>query len=177
MKKITTIITALCLCSCAATSAFAAVADQSSTDALATDFTFTLKNDPVYTVTIPSEVTLEKEGTEVEIKAENVNYLDNQRISVTIAGTDKYRNQMLLEGKSETGKNASLRYQFVFDDGRIIETTGGKNQVNGVELASFTEDGSVKYKVVPVIAASSATIKGVTYTGNMTYSIALTDAE
>lgn len=45
-----------------------------------------------------------------------------------------------------------------------------------MELASFTEDGSVSLRVKPVIGTiSSSEIKGVTYTGSMTYGIALVD--
>ena len=58
-------------------------------------------------------------------------------------------------------------------DERIIETTGGKNQVNGVEVASFTEDGTASFKVKPVLSSSSSIKKGVTYTGTMTYSVTL----
>ena len=80
---------------------------------------------------------------------------------------------MVLEGKTSTGSNASLRYQFVMADDSIIETTGGKDQVNGVELASFTEDGTVSFTVRPVLSGSSSIKKGVTYTGSMTYGIEL----
>ena len=62
-----------------------------------------------------------------------------------------------------------------FTDETVIKTTGGKDQVNVVELASFTEDGSVNLKVLPVVLPSSS--KGVTYTGSMTYLIELVDAE
>ena len=128
-------------------------------------------------MTIPSAVTLTKDGAPMEIQAENVANLDNQRISVTIAGTDKFRNQMLLEGKSDEGRNASIRYQFVLSDGSIVETTGGKDQVNGGELASFTQDGTETLTVRPVFSYSSSELKGVTYTGSITYGIALVDQE
>lgn len=140
-----------------------------------TQFTFEYKNDPTFIVTIPESVTLTNEGTNFTISAENIANLDSRKVSVKIAGTDKFRNQMLLEGKSDDGRNASIRYQLVLEDGTVIETTGGKDQVNGVELAAFTEDGSVDLTVKPVLAASSATIKGVTYTGSMTYLIELVD--
>lgn len=39
------------------------VAQSTAADGLGTEFTFELKNDPTYTVTIPSAVTLTKEGT------------------------------------------------------------------------------------------------------------------
>ena len=176
-KAVSTVLAMAMFASVGAVSVSAASANQDSSDALSTEFTFEYKNDPTYTVTIPSAVTITKEGAQMDITAEDVANLDSQKISVTIAGTDKYRNQMVLEGKSADGRNASMRYQFQLADGTIIETTGGKDQVNGVELASFTEDGTVSFKVLPVLAASSSLIQGVTYTGNMTYAVSLEDAE
>ena len=111
--------------------------DQTSTEGLTTEFSFEYKNDPTYTVTIPSSVVMTKDGVQLDIVAEDVENLDNQKVSVTIVGTDKYRNQMLIEGKTADGKNASMRYQLIKADGTVIETTGGKDQVNGVELAAL----------------------------------------
>lgn len=175
MKKIIAILAALAMCTTAAVSASAATIDQTSETSTDTTFTFEYKYDPTYTVTIPSEVTLTTEGTPVEIKAENVDHLDGKKVSVTIAGTSAYRNQMVLAGKTETGSNASIRYQFVMPDETVIETTGGKDQVNGVEVASFTEDGASTFTVKPVLNGSSSIKKGVTYTGTMTYAVALAD--
>ena len=161
--------------SAAAVPAWAAGTNQDGEGTLSTAFTFTYRNDPTYTVIIPDAVTITEEGAQVSISAEDVAWLDGQKVSVTIAGTDAYRNQMVLEGKTADGKNASLRYQFVMEDGSIIETTGGKDQVNGVELASFTENGAVSFTVRPVLSGSSSIKKGVTYTGTMTYGISLVD--
>lgn len=177
MKKTISLVTAVISCIiflCIPT--LAAAVDQDTAEALGTEFVFDYKNDPTYTVTIPSSVTISKNGAQIDITAENVANLDNQKISVTIAGTDKYRNQMVLEGKTISGSNASLRYQFVMSDGSVIETTGGKDQVNGVELASFTDNGTVSFKIVPILSGSSSIKKGVTYTGSMTYGISLVDA-
>ncbi len=175
MKKLISIIAALTMCATFAVSASAATIDQTTDTSADTTFTFEYKYDPTYTVTIPSEVQLTAEGTPVEIKAENIEYLDGKKVSVTIAGTDYYRNQMVLSGKTESGSQASLRYQFVMPDETVIETTGGKDQVNGVEVASFTEDGSSSFTVKPVLSGSSSIKKGVTYTGTMTYAVALAD--
>jgi len=58
-----------------------------------------LTADPSYTVTIPASVAMGNEGTVVDVTAENVENLpESKKISVTIAGTDAYRNQMVLEG-------------------------------------------------------------------------------
>lgn len=154
----------------------AASVNQDVTDNIGTEITFEYKNDPTYTVTIPSELKLANNGVPMQIVAEDVANLDNQKVSVTIAGTDKYRNQMVLEGQRETApKNASLRYQIIKEDDTVIETTGGIDQVNGVELASFTENGTATLNVRPVLVASTA--KGVTYTGSITYGIELVTLE
>lgn len=177
MKKLISILAALAMCATAAVSASAATVDQTANEGAETNFTFEYKYDPTYTVTIPSEIELTAEGTPVEIKAENVNYLDGKKVSVTIAGTNYFRNQMVLQGKTETGSQASLRYQFIMPDESVVETTGGKDQVNGIEVASFTDDGTSSFTVKPVLSGSSSIKKGVTYTGTMAYAIALAEVE
>ena len=96
MKKILAALMALTLSiSLGATIVNAASTDQTSQETLGTEFTFEYKNDPTYTVTIPSAVALEKSGTTMDITADNIANLENQRVQVTIAGTDKYRNQKM----------------------------------------------------------------------------------
>lgn len=185
MKRISKQVTAavaLALClGVTAAPALAADVDQDTADAgLSTAITFDYKeppvqNDPTYTVVIPETITLTEEGAPLTISAENVANLDGQKISVTIAGTDKYRNQMLIEGKTASGSAASMRYQLIKADGTVIETTGGKDQVNGVELASFTADGSETLTMKPVLTGSSSIKKDVVYTGTINYGIALAD--
>lgn len=141
-----------------------------------TQWTFELKNDPTYTITIPSAVTLFRTGTQVDVIAENVANLDGQRICVTIAGTDAYKNQMMLSGVNANGIRQSLRYSITTAGGERIETFGNGTDILGKELASFTKDGTVSFTVAPVITAveeNSSSYKGVTYTGSMTYGIAL----
>lgn len=150
-------------------------ADQTGENTLGTEFSYEIKNDPTYTITIPSSVAISENGTKVEIEAKNVANLDGKKVSVTIAGTDYFQNQMVLSGKSEDGKNSVMRYQIITEDGTVIETTGTKNQANGKELASFTENGVVDYTVKPVVLPS--TLKSVNHTGSMTYGISLVDAE
>lgn len=172
-KKIIAFMLAVCTTAASAISASAASANQSSKETIGTEWTFELKNDPTYTVTIPSAVTLSKNGTQVAISCENVANLDGQRVSVTIAGTDAYKDQMVLEGTAANGMRKSLRYSITTADGQYIETNLTESAV-GKELASFTEDGTVSFTVAPIIAPSSA--KGVTYSGSMTYGIELVDA-
>lgn len=83
---------------------------------------------------------------------------------------------MVLTGEVESAAKPTLRYQFIMPDESIVETTGEKDEVNGVELASFTEDGSTTFTVKHVLN-NPPTPKGVKYTGTMTYAVSLTDAE
>lgn len=145
--------------------------DQDSEAGLSTAITFEYKNDPTYTVVIPESITLTKDGTDMTLSAEDVANLDNQKVSVTIAGTDKFRDQMLIDGKTADGKNASMRYQFVAADGTVYETK--PDNINGTELAAFTENGAVTYTVKPVLSGSSSIKKGVVYTGTIEYGIEL----
>ena len=135
-----------------------------------TELEYVLKNDPTYTVEIPAKITIAKDGSDMTIKASDVNYLDGQKVSVSISGTDYFRNQMVLQNEDR----ATMRYQIVKEDGTVIETTGGKDQANGIEVAAFTEDGEVNNKVMPVELPSSTVG---TYTGSITFDIGLVDAE
>jgi len=135
-----------------------------------TELEYVLKNDPTYTVEIPAKITIAKGGSDMTIKASNVNYLDGQKVSVSIAGTDYFRNQMVLQNENR----AVMRYQIVKEDGTVVETTGTKDQANGVEVAAFTEDGEVNNKILPVELPSSTVG---TYTGSITFDIGLVDAE
>lgn len=176
MKKFISIAAALAMLAATAVSVSAAEITPTSEENASTSFSYEYKYDPSYTVTIPSEVTLTTEGTPVEIKAENVANLGGKKVSVTIAGTSYFRNQMVLTGEVESAAKPTLRYQFIMPDENIVETTGAKDEVNGVELASFTEDGSTTFTVKPVLNNPS-TPKGVKYSGTMTYAVSLTDAE
>ena len=52
----------------------------------------TLTAEPTYTVTIPASVTMGNEGTTVDVVAEDIENLpEGKKISVTIAGTDAYK--------------------------------------------------------------------------------------
>ncbi|MFQ8600915.1 MAG: hypothetical protein ACLSAP_10260 [Oscillospiraceae bacterium] len=175
-KRILTAGTALALClamGAAALPASAASANQSSADSLGTAFSYTYHNDPTFTVTIPSAIDMDTNGSQVAIAAENVANLDGRKISVTIAGTQYFRNQMVMEGVDDKGMKKTLRYQIETAAGELIETTGS-DTATGKELASFTENGTASYTVKPVLHPTTA--KGVTYTGSMTYGISVVDA-
>ncbi len=176
MKKALATLMAATMCfSLAVLPGFAASFDQNSTEAIGTTFSFDYKNDPTYTVTIPDAVTMDKDGSDVNIVAENVANLDGKKISVTIAGTDQFRDQMLMEGKTEDGQTGYTRYQVNLEDGTVGETA--PEHANGAELESFTATGPNYFKVQHDISFSSSQYKGVLYTGQMTYGISLVDAE
>ena len=83
------------------------------------------KNEPTYTVSIPSALALSKEGTALNIEAKDVADLDGKKVTVTIAGTDYYRNQLVLQAKtSKPTYTGTIRYQLIAADGNTIETTG-----------------------------------------------------
>lgn len=141
-----------------------------------TEFSYTKANDPTYTVSIPSALTLTDEGTPLTITASDVAYLNGKKISVTIAGTDYFRNQLVLSGKtSKPSYTSVIRYQLIGADDSVIETTG-TDTATGKELASFTDNGTVTYTAKPVIGTQGQNLEpGVNYTGTMTFGIALTE--
>lgn len=141
--------------------------------------TVNLTADPTYTVTIPASVTMDREGTSVDVTAENVENLpEGQKISVTIAGTSYFRDNLVLETSEEVAPTHSkyLRYQIISDENELIETDGTLDLTAvGKEVVSFTEDGTKQYQIKPVITDYVET--GVDYTGSITFGIAVADAE
>lgn len=189
-KSITAVLMAAAMSVCATTAAFAAsttdtpVVDENHTSA---DFqqkiTYSKSESeivPSYTVSIPLTAELQKESSTLSyslaLENDTAFVPSGKKVSVTIAGTSYFRNQMVLTGEVESAAKPTLRYQFIMPDESIVETTGAKDEVNGVELASFTEDGSTTFTVKPVLNNPS-TPKGVKYSGTMTYAVSLTDAE
>lgn len=168
-KRMLAILTAGAVCMAMPLTAFAEETTQ--------ELTATLTADPAYTVTIPGTVSMGNDGAVVDVTAEDVeNLLEGQKISVTIAGTQAYRNQMVLEcnaADSPTGMNTSIRYQIIPESGEVIETTGDKDQANGKEVAAFTGSETKQYTIMPVIAGRYE--YNVAYTGNITFGIGLAD--
>ncbi len=141
-----------------------------------TQFTCTVTNEPSYTVSIPSSVTMAADGTDVDITVTDVNNLqDGQKVSVTVAGTDFSFDQLVLSGRDSGGINRILGYKIQRPDGTFIESIANVSVAKGQEIVSFTEDGTKTYRAIPEIGPT--TVKGVTYTGSLTYGIAVADAE
>lgn len=139
------------------------------------DLTVNLTAVPSYTVTIPASVTMENEGTTVDVTAEDVKNLpEGKEISVTIAGTSGYKNQMVLE--AATSPRTSIRYQIISENGEVIETNASTGAVGvGKEVVSFTESGTKQYQIKPVMDGRYE--YGVDYTGSITFGIAVSDAQ
>lgn len=140
-----------------------------------TEFSFVKKNDPTYTVSIPSSLALSEEGTPMTIEAKDVAYLDGKKVSVTVAGTNYYRNQLVIQARtSKPSYTGVIRYQLISPDNKVYETKGD-DTVTGTELASFTENGTVIYTVKPVLYDKINLEPGLKYTGTMNFGISLTD--
>ncbi len=137
-----------------------------------TEFSYIQKNEPTYTVSIPSALALSKDGTALNIEAK-VADLDGKKVSVTIAGTDYYRNQLVLQARTSKPSYAgTIRYQLIAADGTIIETKG-QDTATGTELASFTDNGTVTYTAKPILDSRVKIEPNLNYTGTMTFGIGL----
>ena len=117
MKKkqwIAAVVATIACMAMSLTPALAASVDQgNAADGLGTEFTFELKNDPTYTVTIPSAVTLTKEGTQVDIVAENVATLDIRKAFLPLSERINNGNRRVLEERTRTGSILLLAFKFV----------------------------------------------------------------
>ena len=166
-KKVFAVLLAAISCLAVPVTAIAEEAEQA--------ITVNLTADPTYTVTIPASVSMDKEGTAVEVVAEDVeNLQEGQKISVTIAGTSGYNDQMVVEAK--TTPRTSLRYQIISDAGELIETNASTGAVGvGKEAVSFTGDGAKQYQIKPVLAGRFE--YGVDYTGSITFGIEVVDVQ
>ena len=143
-----------------------------------------LTADPTYTVTIPATVNMGNDGTTVDVTASEVeNLAEGQKISVTIAGTNYFRNQLVLEADRDlvdVNHARTLRYQIISEDGELIETNASTGAVGvGKEVVSFTGNETKQYQIKPVIvdANRDRLVAGVPYTGSITFGIELADAE
>lgn len=129
----------------------------------------TLVAEPSYTITIPSTVEMKNEGTVVDVIASDVkNLQENEKISVTIASTSAYKDQMVLE--ADTSPRTSIRYQIISDTGELIETNASTGATGvGKEVVSFTGNETKQYTIKPVIAGRYE--YNVPYTGSITFGI------
>nr|WP_289063539.1 hypothetical protein [uncultured Anaerostipes sp.] len=149
-----------------------------------TDLSLYVANDPVYTVTVPETVQLSAtENTQVPITASDVKDIpEGQKISVTLDHGNGTFGRLYLEGTNEeTGKEYLMTLDVKGTDGEF-KSGALEKQIKGMELASFTKDGTMNYELRPVAldypgsTNDNLTIqKGVHYSGYVTYGIGLKD--
>ena len=166
MKKILSMPLALTLVLAASTSVFAADINQNSTQQKA-DTTVTFKVDPVYTVTIPANVTLDqKTGTDgtityekdLTVSASDVRLLEGKKVQVTLESSFK-----LTTG--EQGAQYELPYT-------VKVGTSGSAITSGDVVADFTTLDSDKWSSTLHFAAENPTYAG-DYKDTVTFNIAV----
>lgn len=153
-----------------------------------TDITLFVPNDPVYTITVPETVALSAtEHTQVPITASDVKYIpEGKEISVTLTKGSGNFGRLYMQGTNEeTGKAYLMTLEIKGTDGEF-KSGALEKKIKGMELASFTEDGTVNYEMYPCSQdypqyegkdSNLAIQKGVHYSAWVDYGIALVDAE
>lgn len=170
-----------------ATALFCAMpAFAANTTSARTDLTLFVPNNPVYTVTVPETVALSAtENTQVPVTASDVKYIpEGKKISVTLEKGNGTFGRLYLEGTNEeTGKEYKMTLYIKGTEGEF-KMGALENQIKGMELASFTEDGTMNYELRPAAlnypdsTSDNLVIqKGVQYSGYLTYGIELTDIQ
>lgn len=154
MKKLLSMPLALTLVLTASTSVFAADINQNSSNQNA-DTAVTFKVDPAYTVTIPTDVTLDqKTGTDgtityekdLTVSASNVRLLEGKKVQVTLDSSFK-----LTTG--EQGAKYELPYT-------VKVGTSGSAITSGDVVADFTTLDSDKWSSTLHFAAENPTYAG-----------------
>lgn len=178
MKKIVLGIAAFAI------AVFGSIPVAANTTAGRTDLSLYVANDPVYTVTVPETVQLSAtENTQVPITASEVkNIPEGQKISVTLdRGNGNFGRLYLTGTNEETGKDYNMTLYIKGTDGEF-KMGALENQIKGMELASFTDNGTMNYELRPAALNYPDSTndnlkiqKGVHYSGYITYGIGLTD--
>ena len=158
----------------------------SAADNNRSDLTLFVPNDPVYTITVPETVALSAtENTQVPITASDVKYIpEGKKISVTLEkGNGTFGRLYLVGTNEETGKEYLKTLGVKGTDGEF-KSGALENQIKGMELAAFTQDGSMNYELRPAALDYPDSTndnlviqKGVHYTGYLTYGIELADIQ
>ena len=163
MKKLASFVLALAMAAvCAAPAMANTQITESTSNSCGTKVTFTI--DPAYTVTIPSEVTLEKkEGKTVtyekdlELKASNVRLNQDKKLQVTIADGSILT--------LESAEHAKLNYTIT-----VGSTEVSANSV----VATFTTQATDQTATLH-IKANDPPVAG-DYSGTLKFTIAVVDA-
>lgn len=182
-KRIVTLIAVLATSIMSITPVFAA-----NTESGHTDITLFVPNDPVYTITVPETVAVNAtEHTQVPITASDVKYIpEGKKISVTYQKGNGNFGRFYMQGTNEeTGKQYLMTLQIKGTEG-VFKSGALEKQIKGMELASFTEDGTMNYELYPSSQdypqyegkdSNLAIQKGVHYSAWIDYGIALVDTE
>lgn len=165
-------------------SVMAAQVSAENTTSAQSEITMYQPYDPVYTVTIPETIEVDtKEVTSVPVTASDVQYIpEGKKISVTLTkGSGTYGRLYLEAENPDGGKNYLMTMMIKGTDGEF-KSGALENQIKGMELASFTEDGTANFEMYPCAfdypdsTNQNLTIqKGVEYKGSMTFGVELKD--
>ena len=155
MKKLFALILAIALMATLSVTAFAAEYDTTGDKGM----NVTYSVNPGYTVTIPSDVTID--GNSTTISAEDVVVNKGQYVSVTLAADNNFT--------VTSGEGATLTYTV---------TANGENIAAGGEiLAVNPADGNTGSTTITFDIDESAIQYAGTYTGSATFTIAVNTAE
>ncbi len=159
-KKILSTFLALTICGLMSMTAFAAEIDQDSDPKTgSTNVNYTVQ--PVYTVTIPAEVTL---GETATISAENVVVASGKQVAVELTGASGENNAFTLTSV----EGAVIGYTVQKD----VRDVSRKDAV----LTVHTADGTSGRTSLSFLAPTSITYAG-NYTGNVTFTISVVDVQ
>lgn len=165
-----------------ATPAFAA-----NTGSAHTDFELYVANDPVYTVTVPETVSLDaNEHTLVPITASDVQYIpEGKKITVTLQKGNGTYGRLYMVGDKMNGAKPYMMTLNIKGTSGDFKSGALEKQIKGMELASFTEDGTMNYEIYPCAQdypneqgktdSNLAIQKGVHYTAYIDYGVGLVD--
>lgn len=151
-----------------------------------TDLSLYVPNDPTYTITIPETVTLDaKEHTLVEITASDVtNIPEGKKISVTFQKGNGTNGRLYMVGDKMNGAKPYMMTLNIKGTSGEFKSGALEKQIKGMELVSFTEDGTASYEIYPCSQdypeeegknSNLAIQKGVHYTAYIDYGVALMD--
>ena len=157
MKKLFALLLAITMMATLSVTAFAADYDTTGDKGM----TITYSVEPGYTVTIPPTVTIGTSGTSAEISAADVVVEKGQYVSVTLAENNDFT--------VKTAEGAELAYTV---------TANGENIAAGGEiLAVNPKDGKSGTATITFDIDESAIQYAGTYTGTITFIIAVNTAE
>lgn len=165
-------------------SVMAAQVSAENTTSAQSEITMYQPYDPVYTVTIPETIEIDtKEVTSVPVTASDVQYIpEGKKISVTLTKGSGTYGRLYLEAENPNGGKNYLMTMMIKGTGDEFESGALEKQIKGMELASFTEDGTANFEMYPCAFdypdstnQNLSIQKGVEYKGSMTFGVELKD--